>query len=102
MSNQIRFKNYQPSSEELKTNAKDSLTEIRQEIAQVEENTERLAQEAISNVPDLKDNMDLTHIAPQKPNWDLKRELETKMASLERKTIKILSEMTRNGHFFYY
>jgi coiled-coil domain-containing protein 12 len=92
---EIRFKNYEPSSEELKIHAKDSLTEIRQEIAQVEEKTERLAQEAIANVPDLKDTMDLTHIAPQKPNWDLKRELKTKMSALDRKTEKILAEITR-------
>ena len=29
---------------------------------------------------------DLFNIAPKRPNWDLKREMEKKLAKLERKT----------------
>lgn len=39
---------------------------------------------------------DLLNIAPKKPNWDLKRELERKMAKLERKTQEAIHTLIRS------
>ncbi|KAH8117169.1 mRNA splicing factor [Phellopilus nigrolimitatus] len=39
--------------------------------------------------------LDLTNIAPKRPNWDLKRELERKTAKLERKTQEAIHALIR-------
>ncbi|PWN42965.1 mRNA splicing factor [Ceraceosorus guamensis] len=44
-------------------------------------------QEAILAMDELKrkEELDLTNIAPRKPNWDLKRDMEKRLAKLERR-----------------
>jgi len=41
------------------------------------------------------EDLDLLNIAPKRPNWDLKRELERKMARLERKTQEAIHTLIR-------
>ncbi|TDL25026.1 mRNA splicing factor [Rickenella mellea] len=50
----------------------------------IKEDEERRAQE-----------LDLTNIAPKRPNWDLKREMEKKMAKLDRKTQEAIHTLIR-------
>lgn len=38
---------------------------------------------------------DLFNIAPKRPNWDLKREMEKKLAKLERKTQEAIHTLIR-------
>lgn len=62
----------------------------------VTEDAERRAQELVSRrthrlVPQSCSNLhyamqDLFNIAPKRPNWDLKREMDKKLSKLERKT----------------
>jgi coiled-coil domain-containing protein 12 len=62
----------------------------------IAEDEKRRAQElvcnmlAVSNTDDVKVDFDkdVFTIAPKRPNWDLKRELERKLAKLERQTQK--------------
>ena len=44
---------------------------------------------------------DLTNIAPKRPNWDLKRELERKMAKLERRTQEAIHTLIRWSPLLY-
>ena len=43
---------------------------------------------------------DLFNIAPKRPNWDLKRELDKKLAKLERKTQESIHTLIRTFHAF--
>ena len=60
----------------------------------ISEDAERRAQELVrQTVPTnshcqvtLSTHQDLHNIAPKRPNWDLKRDLEKKLARLERRT----------------
>jgi coiled-coil domain-containing protein 12 len=38
---------------------------------------------------------DLLNIAPKRPNWDLKREMEKKLAKLERQTQQAIHTLIR-------
>ena len=38
---------------------------------------------------------DIFSIAPKRPNWDLKREMERKLTKLERKTQEAILHLTR-------
>jgi len=42
-----------------------------------------------------EEELDLHNIAPNRPNWDLKRELDKKMAKLERKTQEAIRVLIR-------
>ncbi|CAH0546730.1 unnamed protein product [Brassicogethes aeneus] len=42
------------------------------------------------------DQLDVTTLAPRKPDWDLKRDLAKKMAKLERQTQKAIAELIRD------
>jgi coiled-coil domain-containing protein 12 len=42
-----------------------------------------------------KEEVDLFNLAPKKPNWDLKRDVEKKLQRLERKTQKAIYEIIR-------
>lgn len=40
-------------------------------------------------------SQDLTNIAPRRANWDLKRELDRKLAKLDRKTQEAIHTLIR-------
>lgn len=45
-------------------------------------------------------NQDVFNIAPKRPNWDLKREMEKKLARLERKTQEAVHTLIRlSSHY---
>lgn len=37
--------------------------------------------------------MDITNLAPRKPDWDLKRDVSKKLEKLERRTQKAIAEL---------
>lgn len=41
---------------------------------------------------------DLFNIAPKRPNWDLKRDMEKKLAKLERKTAESIHTLIRTSY----
>lgn len=41
------------------------------------------------------DQLDVTSLAPRKPDWDLKRDIAKKMEKLERQTQKAIAELIR-------
>jgi len=42
-----------------------------------------------------KQDLDLFNIAPKRPNWDLKRDMEKKLTKLERKTAEAIHALIR-------
>jgi len=43
--------------------------------------------------PVVEDDVDLTSLAPRKPDWDLKRDVASKLAKLERRTHRAIAEL---------
>eukprot|EP00128_Syssomonas_multiformis_P014449 Colp12_sorted_trinity150504_noHs@21221 len=84
---QIKFRNYTPSDPTFtdKTLAKPDLPALEHEVKDMVES----AKEA-SNF-----EVDLDTIAPRKPNWDLKRDVEKKLEKLERRTQRAIHELIR-------
>lgn len=41
------------------------------------------------------DEVDLTNLAPRKPDWDLKRDVAKKMEKLEKRTQRAIAELIR-------
>lgn len=41
------------------------------------------------------DEIDLTNLAPRKPDWDLKRDIAKKLEKLDRRTQRAIAELIR-------
>lgn len=61
---------------------------------QVEEFVEE--QLKASTVKEVIDELDITNLAPRKPDWDLKRDVAKKLEKLERRTQKAIAELIRD------
>ncbi|PAV23492.1 mRNA splicing factor [Pyrrhoderma noxium] len=62
----------------------------------VEKDISGLAEQIIAEDEQARaQELDLTNIAPKRPNWDLKREMERKVAKLERKTQEAIHTLIR-------
>lgn len=46
--------------------------------------------------PMVIDEIDITNLAPRKPDWDLKRDVSKKLERLERRTQKAIAELIRD------
>ncbi|KAE8215126.1 hypothetical protein CF327_g1575 [Tilletia walkeri] len=75
------FRNYDPATGQARTRHTALLP------TDTVENAVRGLQEAVIAEDDLKreQDLDLLNIAPKKPNWDLKRDMEKRLAKLERR-----------------
>ncbi|KAK0566318.1 hypothetical protein OC861_003319 [Tilletia horrida] len=75
------FRNYDPSTGQARTR------QAAPQINDTVENAVRGLQEAVIAEDDLKrqEELDLLNIAPKKPNWDLKRDMEKRLSKLERR-----------------
>ncbi|TPX51643.1 hypothetical protein SeMB42_g00085 [Synchytrium endobioticum] len=62
----------------------------------LEAETAEFAKEALESESQRNKELDLSNLAPKKPNWDLKRDLERKIAKLERRTQVAIIELIRN------
>jgi len=56
---------------------------------------EQIADTLVHSVvkPVVEDDVDLTSLAPRKPDWDLKRDVASKLAKLERRTHRAIAEL---------
>ncbi|KAL5244975.1 hypothetical protein ACI65C_012385 [Semiaphis heraclei] len=84
-----RFKSYIPEDEGLKA----ELIPTPQPgdiVAEVEDQLK--AGETVFTVQEL----DLNTLAPRKPDWDLKRDIEKRMSKLERRTQRAIAELIRD------
>ncbi|KAJ2933803.1 hypothetical protein H1R20_g3293, partial [Candolleomyces eurysporus] len=62
----------------------------------VEKNVKGLAERIITEHEEKeKQELDIFNIAPKRPNWDLKRDMEKKLARLERKTQEAIHTLIR-------
>ncbi|KAI0273429.1 mRNA splicing factor [Gloeopeniophorella convolvens] len=62
----------------------------------VEQNVRGLAEQIIAEDEAKRaQDLDLLNIAPKRPNWDLKREMERKVAKLERQTQQAIHTLIR-------
>jgi len=83
-----KFRSYKPEDEKLNEhvlpNAKpgDVETEVKDQL-----------DAAKSQV--VIDELDITNLAPRKPDWDLKRDVAKKLEKLERRTQKAIAELIR-------
>lgn len=74
-----------PSAGEMETEAAVTL----------EQEVEAFAKDALEKDASKKAEVDLADLAPRKPNWDLKRDLEQKLAKLERRTDLAIAQLIR-------
>merc|ERR1711957_332766 len=84
---QVRFRNYTPRTPELKTFCLDrvSSASVEQEIDSEIEDTLQAGE----------DQDAVLAIAPRKPNWDLKRDVERKMQLLQARTDRSVVQLIR-------
>nr|AAW26108.1 SJCHGC05178 protein [Schistosoma japonicum] len=82
------FRNYKPQSEELKDGELPAGKPI-------DLNKHIIAQLEAADAPVIVDEVNLTSLAPRKPDWDLKRGVEKKLRKLERRTQRAIAELIR-------
>lgn len=88
----IKNRNFDPTTRTLR---KHDRTEDDTEDT-VEKNVDGLAEEIIAEDEERRaQELDIFNIAPKRPNWDLKREMEKKLAKLERKTQESIHTLIR-------
>ncbi|ORX50325.1 hypothetical protein BCR36DRAFT_412348 [Piromyces finnis] len=72
----------------------DNNEEIVNEIT-VENIVEKYTKETLDKEKAQSNEINLQNLAPKKPNWDLKRDLEKKLEKLEKKTQICINEIIR-------
>ncbi|XP_011876074.1 PREDICTED: coiled-coil domain-containing protein 12 [Vollenhovia emeryi] len=83
-----KFRSYKPQDESLKSNV-------------IEEakpgDVEAVVQEQLdaANTKVVIEELDISNLAPRKPDWDLKRDIAKKLEILERRTQKAIAEEVR-------
>jgi len=86
----LKLRSFDPESRTLRKHAPED------EEDTVEKNVEGLAEQIIKEDEQKRaEDLDLLNIAPKRPNWDLKREMEKKLAKLERKTQEAIHTLIR-------
>ena len=48
-----------------------------------------------NSISEVIEDVDLLSLAPRKPDWDLKRDVEKKLKRLEKRTARAIAELTR-------
>ncbi|XP_046982845.1 coiled-coil domain-containing protein 12 [Schistocerca americana] len=84
-----KFRSYRPQDETLKENV---VPEAKP--GDVEEEVKDQLSSAHSKV--VIEELDITNLAPRKPDWDLKRDVAKKLERLERRTQKAIAELIRD------
>lgn len=83
-----KFRSYRPEDDTLKENALEESKPI--DIrAEVKDQLEAAKTGVVI------DELDITNLAPRKPDWDLKRDVAKKLEKLERRTQKAIAELIR-------
>ncbi|XP_031568302.1 coiled-coil domain-containing protein 12-like [Actinia tenebrosa] len=84
----IKFRNYVPKDETLK----DKKLPDAKPLSVEDEVKEHLEKAKSTNIIE---EVDLTNLAPRKPDWDLKRDVAKKLEKLERRTQRAIVELIR-------
>mmetsp|Transcript_91138 Transcript_91138/g.162245 ORF Transcript_91138/g.162245 Transcript_91138/m.162245 type:complete len:164 (+) Transcript_91138:79-570(+) len=83
----IHFRNYQPRTAELRDQMLPRITS-----ADIEDEIDKEIADAIEAAEDTEA---VLAIAPKKPNWDLKRDVERKMSNLSARTDRAVVQLIR-------
>jgi coiled-coil domain-containing protein 12 len=80
------FRSYNPQDEVLQDSSKPKAKpiDIKSQVADTLEQGE---------IKTLLDDVELTNLAPRKPDWDLKRDVAPKLLKLERRTQRAIAEL---------
>ncbi|KAG0057159.1 hypothetical protein BGZ83_001102 [Gryganskiella cystojenkinii] len=91
----LSFRNYTPLNADLK--AEDSqITTLADLGDTVEKKMEGVVERTLQEEEEKRaKDVDIFALAPKKPNWDLKRDIEPKLAKLEKKTRAAIIELIR-------
>eukprot|EP00040_Diaphanoeca_grandis_P014718 m.74791 g.74791 ORF g.74791 m.74791 type:complete len:114 (-) comp24700_c0_seq1:500-841(-) len=93
----IKFRNYAPTNEKLKDNilpapdlpSIESEVSSKQELIAVSEKERKVVTDHTSK------DVDILNLAPQKVDWDLKRDIAPKLEKLDRRTQRAINELLR-------
>lgn len=86
----VKHRNFDPETRTLRKHAGEDATDT------VERAVDGLAERIIAEDAERRNQeLDIFSIAPKRPNWDLKREMERKLAKLERRTQEAILQLTR-------
>ncbi|PCH37771.1 mRNA splicing factor [Wolfiporia cocos MD-104 SS10] len=89
----IRHRTFDPQTRTLKRHTAEDDVVMEDTV---EKRVEGLAETVIAEDAERRaQDLDLFNIAPKRPNWDLKREMEKKLAKLERKTQEAIHTLIR-------
>jgi len=89
----IKNRNYDPETRTLKKRTHSEDVEMEDAV---EKSVDGLAERIIQEDSEKRaQELDLFNIAPKRANWDLKREMEKKLAKLERKTQEAIHALIR-------
>ncbi|KAF3421528.1 hypothetical protein E2986_08438 [Frieseomelitta varia] len=83
-----KFRSYKPQDE----NLKDKVLEDAKPGNVEEEVQDQLS---AANTKVVIEELDISNLAPRKPDWDLKRDVAKKLEKLERRTQKAIAELIR-------
>lgn len=82
------FRSYKP--------ADDSLKDLALPEPEIDEITDKVKEELDNeSMGVVMETLDFSNLAPRKPDWDLKRDINPKLAKLEKRTQKAIAELIR-------
>lgn len=84
----VKFRNYRPRNANLKHMQKDHA-----KPADVDSQVQHIVDSAGLDPEDTE--LDVVNLAPRKPNWDLKRDLDKKLDKLQRRTDRAIKDLIR-------
>jgi len=88
----IKNRNFDPDSRTLRKHTNDDV--VMQDTVEVQ--VKGLAEQILAEDEKIRaQELDVFNIAPKRPNWDLKREMEKKLAKLERRTQEAIHTLIR-------
>ncbi|GBB91645.1 hypothetical protein RclHR1_01900010 [Rhizophagus clarus] len=92
----LKFRNYTPVNEDIRSISVVNIATPK-DIAETIESTAETIAKQVKEEEEKKreEEVDLFNLAPKKPNWDLKRDVEKKLAKLEKKTQTSIAELIR-------
>ncbi|XP_071493490.1 coiled-coil domain-containing protein 12-like [Diadema antillarum] len=82
------FKNYKPEDDTLQEHVLP-----KQDVPKVEEQVQDQLKAAVAKP--VVEEVDISNLAPRKPDWDLKRDVAKKLEKLERRTHRAIAELIR-------
>ncbi|KAI9355480.1 mRNA splicing factor [Pilaira anomala] len=90
----LKFRSYTPNDDKLREHVEIATPNDIGDT--IESETKDLTKTALAQAAEKqKEEVDLFNLAPKKPNWDLKRDVEKKMEKLDRKTQRAIYEIIR-------